>query len=240
MKTEVRRFPDLNGLSKAAAEFIANLINTTLEDKDSFSLVLSGGNTPRQLYEILAAPPLADRVPWSRVHLFWGDERCVARDHPDSNFGMANALLISKVALPAENVHPIVVETGTPDEVARAYEQSLNKFFGGNSPSFDLVLLGMGEDGHTASLFPHDSVLHEQVKNVAAVHAKGAFPAVRRITLTLPVINRSACALFLVSGKNKREVFQAIVARTDRAGSTYPAALVQPREKLVWFVEDYD
>ncbi len=240
MKTEVRRFPELSRLSKAAAEFIVDLINTTLEEKDSFSLVLSGGNTPRQLYEILAAPPLADRVPWSRVHLFWGDERCVAQDHPDSNFKMANAALISKVAIPADNVHRIAVESGTPSEVAQAYEQSLQRFFGGSSLNFDLVLLGMGKDGHTASLFPDDSVLHEQVKNVAAVNASAASPAVPRITITFPAINRAAYAMFLVSGEDKREVLQAIVSRTDPAGANYPAARVEPREKLIWFVEDFD
>ncbi|MBW1807467.1 MAG: 6-phosphogluconolactonase [Deltaproteobacteria bacterium] len=240
MKTEVRRFPDLSELSKAAAEFITNLINTTLEDKDFFSLVLSGGNTPRRLYEILAAAPLADRVPWSRVHLFWGDERCVAQDHPDSNFKMANELLISKVALPQDNVHRIAVETGPPDEVARAYEQVLKRFFGGGSPNFDLVLLGMGKDGHTASLFPKDSVLLEQVKNVAAVYPTAASVAVPRITITFPAINRAACAMFLVSGKDKHAVFKAIIGRADRAGPTYPAALVEPREKLIWFVEDFD
>jgi 6-phosphogluconolactonase len=240
MKTQVRKFPDLSSLSRAAAEFIVDLINTSLEDKDSFSLVLSGGNTPRALYENLATPTLADRVPWSRVHLFWGDERCVAPDHQDSNFKMANEALISNVMLPAENVHRITVESGTPSEVARAYERSLKHFFGGSSPTFDLVLLGIGKDGHTASLFPEDPVLHEQVKNVAAVNASDASPAVSRITVTFPAINRAAYAMFLVSGEDKREVFQAIVTRTDRAGADYPAARVEPREGLIWFVEDFD
>lgn len=204
-------------------------------ESDRFSVALAGGNTPRRVYELLATERFALRVEWPQVDLFFGDERCVPPDHPDSNYAMAYEALISKVPIPAKNVHRIIGE-GNPDESARLYESQLRTFFAGASwPRFDLVFLGMGEDGHTASLFPGSDALNEKSKWVAATKQVGS--GQDRITLTIPVLNHAARVMFLVTGAAKAERL-AQVLRRPPASDPLPAQAIQPvNGSLEWLVD---
>jgi len=243
-KPEIRSYPSLSELSLAAAEFIAELAEARIREKNIFTFVLSGGTTPRLLYEELAKEPYASRVDWQHTHLFWGDERCVPSDNPDSNFSLALQTLISKVDVPSSSIHRIPAATGSPKVVAAEYETTLREFFQPTAagepstsfPSFDLVLLGIGVDGHTASLFPGDAALEERTSWVVAVEGSSASPPVPRITLTFPVINEAKCVLFLASGSNKLKVLQEILNNPHTA--IYPAAHVRPAGKLLWFIDE--
>ena len=244
MKPEIRTHPNLEDLSRAAAEYICEIAEGAIRERGIFTFVLSGGTTPRLLYEELTKEPYASRVDWQHTHFFWGDERCVESDNPDSNFSLAFQALISKVDVPASNIHRIAAATGSPKAVAAEYETTLREFFQTTAagdpstsfPSFDLVLLGIGVDGHTASLFPGDAALEERTSWVVAVEGSSASPPVPRITLTFPVINEAKCVLFLASGSNKLKVLQEILNNPHTA--IYPAAHVQPAGKLLWFIDE--
>ena len=243
MKREVRRYPNLEILSEAAAEFICSLVGERVSQDGLFTIALSGGKSPKLLYEKLAAPPHAARIPWSHIHLIWGNERCVPPDHPESNFSMAFHALISKVPIPPQNVHRMPAEIEPPGDAAEAYERILSEFFGspkeaGPIPTFDLIVLGVGKDGHTASLFPGDQALEEEKRWVTAVLTPHGSPPVPRITLTLPLINRARCVLFIVSGSGKREVVRSILEEPDSAAQRYPAARVNPDGKVVWLIDE--
>lgn len=209
MKLVENHFPGIGEMSRAAAILISRLAGDRVEKNGRFTLVLSGGRTPRVLYEMLSASPFLDEIPWEETHLFWGDERFVPRDHPQSNYLMAQSALISRVPLPTENVHPVPVEEGTLGEAASTYEEHLRGFLGvpfgaPPNPSFDVVLLGMGADGHTASLFPGDPVLEERERWVASLRAPEGYQARDRVTLTLPVMYHfvthfSGCQLLFLS-----------------------------------------
>jgi 6-phosphogluconolactonase len=253
MLQEIRRTLELDKLIAEAASFISENIHRCVKERGVFTLALSGGSSPRPLYHQLSQPPFRHELPWKKIHVFWGDERCVPPTHKQSNFGMAFDLLLSKVPLPQKNIHRIPTEMEPPQEAAKAYRTILSKFFEipleeceldltpTNEmpfPSFDLILLGMGKDGHAASLFPGDPILEEKSLWVAAVRApEGMYPACR-ITLTLPVINHAANVLFLVSGPDKREVVQAILHHPTAAASHYPAAMVRPSGRCVWFIHE--
>jgi 6-phosphogluconolactonase len=195
---------------------------------------LSGGSTPKALYTLLASGRFRNRFPWQRVHWYWGDERFVPYDHPESNYRMTRETMLSKAPVPPENVHPIPTD-GDPDDAARRYERMLQQAYGAATldparPLFDITLLGLGADGHTASLLPGEPVLEERESWVAAV-AHGR-PEIR-ITMTYPAIESSRRVAFLVAGKEKAEIFSAI-----RAGdSDVPAARVRPVGELFWFVD---
>jgi 6-phosphogluconolactonase len=244
MKPEIRCFPNLSDLSRAAAEYICKIAKGAIEDRAVFTLVLSGGSTPRLLYEELASQPIASSIDWQHTHLFWGDERFLPPDHPDSNFSLAFESLISKVDLPPENINRVPTEIGSAQTTAEEYEKLLRKFFppavGSEQepyfPSFDLVLLGLGQDGHTASLFPGEAALEESDRWVLAVAGAKASPPVERITLTLPAINKARYVIFLASGSHKREVFQQVVNNPET--SSYPAARVRPSGGLLWFIDE--
>jgi 6-phosphogluconolactonase len=253
MKREIKRYPNLAALGNAAAESICALAVKCVNEHGVFSVALSGGNTPMSLYESLTGPPYETRMPWSHIHIFWGDERCVPSDHPDSNFAMASRALISKVRIPPRNVHRIPGEVEPPEDAAATYEKILRGFFGSNLqgdthshassvgesfPSFDVILLGMGKDGHTASLFPGDEALEEEKRWMTAVRNPRCPPPVPRITLTLPVINRAQCILFLVSGSGKGNVLDAILDDPHSAARLYPAARVVPDGRAVWFIDE--
>ncbi len=236
---EVCVHPDLASLSRAAAERLGELALKAVAERSCFALGLAGGNTPRKLYQILAEA-YREHIPWSEVHLFWGDERCVPPDHPESNFGMAYETLISKIQIPPHQVHRIPVELDTPERAAEAYEITLREFLGHTSPVLDLVLLGVGADGHTASLFPGDSVLEEQGRWVKPVHAPLEYATRRRVTLTLPVLNRASYMFLLVSGTEKQKVVQTILRDPKRAREWYPAAMTRSsgRGGTVWFLDE--
>ncbi len=240
---DIKRFPNLQELSRDAAKFISRRAKVCVGKQGFFTLVLSGGNTPKMLYEQLARYP--EKMPWKNTHLFWGDERCVAPSHPDSNYHMAFDALISKVDIPAENVHRIPAEFPPPGDAASSYECVLRDFFSqlsppakdGVFPSFDLVLLGLGSDGHTASLFPGDPVLNEKERWVASVIAPDYMSPRERITLTLGVINSASCVVFLVSGSGKKEILDTIHNDPQNTSRLYPAALVHPAGQLIWFTD---
>ncbi len=253
MNPEIRRFPDLKELGRAAAAFIINRSEECVRERGVFTLVLSGGKTPRTLYEHMARPPVSAMMPWAHTHLFWGDERCVLPDHSDSNFATAFQAMISRVPVSTQNIHRIPAEARPPEDAAEAYEKILRGFFkthfnsdshlptsaeGNPFPSFDLILLGVGEDGHTASLFPGDDVMEERKHWVAAVRPRNVSPPIPRITLTLPVINMAGCVMFMVSGAGKRKVVRSILEDPDKAGRVYPAARVRPRHQLLWFLDN--
>lgn len=242
MITEIRKRTDLEELSRVAAEEIAGEVETAVSARGRFSMALSGGRTPRLLYENLASR-YRDKIAWDMVHLFWGDERYVPKDHPDSNYAMVNSTLVSRVPFLLQNVHRMPTELDPPERAAEAYEQVLRNFFSEGAAdaddfTFDVILQGMGEDGHTASLFPADPVLYEKERWVVPVTAPPGYSPQERITLTFPVLNRSRKAFFIVSGEGKREVLNAILTDPAKAESHYPAANIHPMDNLVWYVDD--
>ena len=219
---------DLDGLAESVAAW---LVEKAAAAESGFSLALSGGSTPRRLYERLASPAWRGRMPWERVHLFWGDERFVPPDHPDSNQRMARDSLIAHVPVPPANVHPIPTD-GTPEEAARRYDAELRAFAAarGAAPLFDVQLLGLGEDGHTASLFPGTAALAEW--RALAVAVVGAKPE-PRITLTYPALALSRDAAFLVAGEGKRGMLRRLLAGDPEL----PAAAVRASGEVVVFAD---
>jgi 6-phosphogluconolactonase len=221
---------DPEALSHRVADW---LLAAAMAKDGVFAVALSGGSTPRQLYELLARPPYRDRFPWSRTHWFWGDERFVPRDDSQSNYRMVREALLSRAPIPAGNIHPIPTEGVSPDAAASAYERELKSFYGAERleagrPLFDVTFLGLGPDGHTASLFPGTAVLAERVRWVAAVvDAKSE----TRITLTYPALESSRHTAFLVAGEEKR----AILARFRRGDESLPAVRLRPTGTLSIF-----
>ncbi len=229
----IERLADAEALAQRAAAWITTLAESSA---GRFAVALSGGSTPKRLYEILAAAPLRDRFPWSRTHLFWGDERLVPVDDENSNQHMVQEALLAHVAIPAANVHRVVT-AGSPAEDASAYEQMLKSYYGAETldaarPLFDVVLLGLGENGHTASLFPGTPSLDETLAWVAPV-TTGGVPQ-PRITLTYPAIASSRHVAFLAAGKGKAQ----ILARVLGGDRDQPAARVTSMGELVWFVDE--
>jgi 6-phosphogluconolactonase len=244
MEPEIRTHPSLEELSRAAAEFICEIAEEAIKERNIFTLVLSGGSTPRLLYEELARQPLSRRIDWQKTHIFWGDERYLPKNHPENNFALAFQSLIAKVDVPEANIHRVITEGESAQAAAEGYEKTLRNSLPSEVrseeepyfPRFDLVLLGLGQDGHTASLFPGDPALEEKYRWVVAVDGASASPPVPRITLTLPVFNKARCIIFLASGSNKREVFQRIINNPELLA--YPAAGVRPSGRLLWFVDE--
>jgi len=242
--SNIRVFPDLASLSQAAADHICELAGEAIQARGRFSLVLSGGSTPKGTYELLTQAELD----WTRIHVFFGDERCVPPEHPDSNYRMAQRTLLVHIPVPKENVHRMRGEI-LPEQAAAEYEQTLRDFFNAadanqpstisNPQSFDLVLLGMGQDGHTASLFPGSPILQEKVRWVATVsHDQPPPPRVMRISLTLPVINAAAQVTFLVAGESKAAILKRVLAPPSPLQPPLPAQMVQPAGgDLLWLVD---
>jgi len=223
---------DPEALSRRVADWLLEMATT----KDgAFAIALSGGSTPRRLYQLLAESPYCDKFPWSRTHWFWGDERFVSHDDALSNYRMVREALLSRAPIPTMNIHPIPTEGTTPDDAACAYERELKFFYGAERldparPLFDVTLLGLGPEGHTASLFPDTAVLAERDRWVAAVVG---VKAEARITLTYPALESSRNAAFLVAGEAKR----ATLDRLRRGDDSLPAARVHPTGTL-WIFGD--
>ena len=223
---------DKTSLIARAQDIILDKINSKIAQNDRFTIALAGGGTPKPLYESLSMQEL----PWSKIHVFWGDERYVPADHPDSNQLMARQAWLDKVAIPESNVHPIAVGGKNPEEDAAHHERELKEFFGvaaGEFPTFDLILLGIGDDGHTASLFPHTPVLQESQKAIAVGNKSGQ----PRLTFTVPLINQADCVLFLVAGANKTDALKQILEE-DADNMAYPARLIQPQGELWWLLDE--
>jgi 6-phosphogluconolactonase len=223
--------PDPQTLARHVAEWMTQ---AALAADRPFRVSLSGGSTPKTLYSLLASDDFRDRFPWQRVAWYWGDERFVPYDHPDSNYRMTREAMLAKAPVPPENVHPVPAD-GPPEEAARRYERTLREAYGGATfdparPLFDITLLGLGADGHTASLLPGQPVLEERTRWVMAVsHGR---PEIR-ITMTYPAIDSSRSVAFLVAGREKAAILTAI-----RGGDTsLPAARVRPVGELIWFVD---
>jgi 6-phosphogluconolactonase len=223
---------DPDALAQRAAE---RLIAAASETQGDFAIALSGGATARPLYELLARAPYREAFPWQRTHVFWGDERFVLKSDARSNSRMAYEALLSHVPIPATNVHAVPTEGMTPAEAALAYERTLKTYYGAERldprrPLFDVALLGLGEDGHIASLFPATSALSERERWVVAVTEGVPEP---RITLTYPPLENSALVLFLVVGEDKR----AILARVCRGDEKLPAARLSPHGPVLWLAD---
>jgi 6-phosphogluconolactonase len=234
---ELRRLTTPQDLFQAAAEEVIRAATEAVAQCGRFTIALSGGSTPKSLYTLIAANASAG-LPWDRMFFFWGDERHVPPDDADSNYRMANEALLSKVAIPPANIFRIPAENPDAAAAADAYEQTLRKFFAvapGEFPSFDLILLGIGPDGHTASLFPDTAALQEKSRLVVANWVDKLKAS--RITFTLPVLNAARAVAFLVSGIDKAAVLHEVL-EGDVAGEKYPSRLVRPSAgKLIWFVD---
>jgi 6-phosphogluconolactonase len=229
---EHRTFASPQALAHEVADWLCTL---ALANEGEFAICLSGGSTPRRLYERLAEPAVASRFPWRRVHWFWGDERFVPHDSPDSNYRMACEAFLARCPIPRGHIHAIQTENLSPPEAAAGYETTLRHFYGAaqlasRRPIFDVTLLGIGEDGHTASLFPGHPALEECQRWALAV--LGA-PPQPRITLTYPVLNSSRDVAFLVTGAGKK----TILARAQAGDPMLPAARVRPAGRLHWFAD---
>ena len=223
-------------IAEAAARLIFEVAQDAVAARGRFTIALAGGGTPRATYERLTLAPYAERMPWAHTWVFFGDERGVAPDHPDSNYRMASAALLSKVAIPPEQVFRIHGESESPDEAAAEYGRRLIETFGtrrGAIPRFDLILLGLGVDGHTASLFPGSPAVREVFRPVVAVYsAAAAIP--QRVTFTFPIITAAAQVAFLVAGGEKAKVVKAVLVD----GAMLPAAMARPTSgRLRWLLD---
>jgi 6-phosphogluconolactonase len=224
-------------LSEAAAEEVLRAAKEAVAQRGRFTIALSGGSTPKNLFNLLATNA-RNVLPWDRTFFFWGDERHVPPTDPDSNYRMADETMLSKIPVAAGNVFRIAAENPDAAAAAEAYEQTLRKFFQlepGQVPVFDLILLGMGPDGHTASLFPNSAGLQEKSRLVIANWVDKLKTS--RLTLTLPVLNAARCVAFVVSGADKATVLKTVL-EDDVPGEQYPSKLVQPKNgKLIWLLD---
>jgi 6-phosphogluconolactonase len=225
---------DFESLAHRVAQWIVDLACAT---PGRFAIALSGGSTPKRLYQMLAAAPLVEAMPWERVHLFFGDDRFVAWDDPNSNYGMAHDAMIAHVPIPAGNVHGIV-HKGTAADAAYEYESTLKSFYGSATldpmrPLFDVVLLGMGPDGHTASLFPGKPALDEMHRWAVEVPEPGLNPFVPRVTLTYPALHSAKSTAFVAAGADKTAMMNRVLGG-ERA---LPSARISPVGELIWFVD---
>jgi len=238
---QVRVHPDPVLLARAVADEFARAALEAIAAKGRFAVALAGGSTPKHAYSHLAAAEEtgARKLPWDRIHVFFSDERCVPPGHPDSNFRMARRSLLGCVPIPPPNVHPLRGDE-TPEEAASAGGLDLAEFFHlgpGEFPRFDLVMLGLGADGHTASLFPGTDALNEKSRLICAnwVPKLDAF----RLTFTFPVLNAAAEVLFTASGVEKAKVLGEVLGSTPGGATAHPAARVKPScGKVIWFIDE--
>jgi 6-phosphogluconolactonase len=229
---QLRTFDNPEALARGVAQWLLGIVK---ERGGTCAVCLSGGSTPRRLYEVLGVPPIATRFPWDDVHWFWGDERFVPPDHPDSNFRMVDEALLSVAPIPRDNIHAVQTQGVSLEEAAANYERLLKNFYGEDQldarrPLFDVTFLGVGEDGHTASLFPGTPALEEQHRWVLPVEPRGLEP---RISLTYPVLDSSRVVAFLVAGARKRDM----LARAMSGDQSLPAARVDAVGETIWFAD---
>jgi 6-phosphogluconolactonase len=234
---EIRVLTTPQELFSAAAEEVVRIADQAVKERGRFTVALSGGSTPKSLYNLLATNA-RNTLPWDKMFFFWGDERHVPPDDPESNYRMAAETMLSKVPVPPGNVFRFATENPDAAAVADNYEKTLRKFFQlapDGVPSFDLILLGMGPDGHTASLFPGTAALHEKTRLVVANWVDKL--KTHRLSLTLPVLNAARFVTFLVSGTDKAAVLRSVLEE-NVPGEQYPAKLVQPKNgKVIWFLD---
>jgi 6-phosphogluconolactonase len=225
------RVEDSVALVPTVTQWILDRLHQSIRQKGTATIALAGGSTPKAIYQAISQA----QFPWDKLHVFWGDERFVPPTHTDSNELMARDNWLNQVAIPTANIHPWPTEIGTPEQCADSYGLALQSHFQTNLPTFDLVLLGMGEDGHTASLFPHSPALNVADKSTT-VGSKDGQP---RLTLTAAAINNSACVAFIVTGAGKRPALQQVMNLTisAEADHQYPARLIAPAQELWWWLD---
>ncbi|MGD1920316.1 MAG: 6-phosphogluconolactonase [Pleurocapsa sp.] len=232
MNKIIEVLPDKSALIERSQAIILDKLDKALEARDKFTIALSGGSTPKPLYEALGKKSL----PWSKIHIFWGDERYVPANHQDSNQLMARQAWLDKIDIPGSNIHPMDTGAKNPQQDAEEHDRKLHEFFQtqpGEFPAFDLILLGMGDDGHTASLFPHTEALSVK-DSLVTVGNKDGEP---RITFTVPLINQARCVLFVVAGENKRPALKEEFDEQSDA-MNYPSRLIQPQGQLFWLLDE--
>jgi 6-phosphogluconolactonase len=231
--TRIHRFADLEPLSRAAARALLEDMQSRLAVQDRYTLALAGGGTPQRLYELLATEAEGP-LPWEQLHLFWGDERYVPPTDPRSNHRLVQRTLLSDAPCPAAHVHPIPTDRTPPAAAAAAYEHTLRRFFADRGATFDTVLLGLGADAHTASLFPETPALGQSDDWVRVVEAPPRHEVSPRITCALPVLNGARRALVLVAGAHKREALRAVL---DDQDPSCPGTHIAPRTRADWYVD---
>jgi 6-phosphogluconolactonase len=232
MKMQMRVFADIEALSEAALEEVFRVTAEAVASRGRCAISLSGGHTPERMFALWAQDQYRLGFPWERVHFFWGDDRYVPYSDPLSNYGVARKLLFGSVSA---NVHPMPTEMADPNEAALAYAAEMRTYFGTEPPAFDVQLLGLGGEGHTASLFPGNPALDEEEAWVLPVTVPATPP--HRLTMTYPVINQARHTYFLVAGASKKEILTAISHEPDSGVSQYPAARVKPSGPLFWYLD---
>lgn len=230
MNRKIEVLPDQAALIERSLDLILGKIITAIVERGLCTIALSGGSTPKPLYEAIAT----QKLPWDKIHVFWGDERYVTPDHPDSNQLMARRTWLDRVDIPSANIHAMPTDDADPADAARKHEEHLREFFhqAGDFPAFDLILLGMGDDGHTASLFPHTEALSVDDRLITVGNKDGQ----PRLTFTYTLINLARCVIFIVAGANKRSALDQIFAPVAD-DLTYPARLIQPQGELWWLLD---
>ena len=233
-KRIVLQWRDAEALSIAAAHLFTETCNRCIAAKGKFVVALSGGNTPKRLYQLLATPEFSKNIPWNKVFLFWGDERFVPYFDADSNYRMIKENLLDHITIPKENVFPVPTE-GKAKDCAKQYQQTIHSFFGNKKVIFDCVLLGIGNDGHTASLFPGTDILKEKKKLVKKVWVEEK--KTWRISFTLPLINNSKQVVFLIAGKDKAEIVEKILS-DQKENPALPSQSVKPHKGIIYWMMD--
>ena len=233
-RDDVRVAETLEELSEIMAAAVARVVAASVRDTGTCSLALSGGDTPRPLFRLLGSR-FRDRIPWHRVHVFWGDERYVPADHPDSNYRMARETLLNHVPCPAAHIHPMPTYLPSPDAAAKLYERTLREHFGSSGPRFDVNLLGVGADGHTASIFPGSAALTERMRWVLSVESSAMPPL--RLTLTLPALLESANLFVLAAGANKAGAVGRALGSEDTPDTCPAVALRRARGRVIWWLD---
>lgn len=234
MGKKIHAYPNKDKLVAAITERVISEIGQAIQERGLCNIALAGGNTPREIYSKLAESTYQDRVDWNRLHLFWGDERMVPPEHQDSNFRMVQETLLDHVRIPDGNVHRIRGEVA-PEQAAQEYTELLHNHFKSDSPCFDIILLGIGEDGHTASLFPGTDAVEECGKHATAVFVPRL--DTWRVTLTFPVLNAAREVFFLVSGRSKSDIVQRIIS-IKQSAKEFPASMVNPENgTLHWMLD---
>jgi 6-phosphogluconolactonase len=230
-------YPDIDSLSQHAAQYVVRIASESIAARGRFTIALSGGTTPRKLYMLLGSEPYSSQINWQQVYIFWGDERCVAPDNPDSNYYMAQEVLFGKIPIPSLQVHRMPADQPDRDAASQAYTAEMQRAFGTRGiPNFDLIQLGMGPEGHTASLFPHQASLHEAQRLVMPVSVPK--PPPDRLTFTPPLLNSARNILFLVAGSEKAEALQAVL-EGEYQPEEYPAQIVRPTNgEVVWMLDN--
>lgn len=228
---------DTAALAEAGAQQFVNQAQLAITAHKRFSVALSGGSTPEAMHRLLTDPHYKAQVNWTKVHVFWGDERFVSPDAPDSNFRMGQESLLQHVPVPPQNIYPMPTVGLTPEEAAERYSQTLNDFFGAATPQFDLIFLGLGPDGHTASLFPGFPEVVTPGDRLVTIVKDAPKPPPVRLTLTYKAINGAANVIFLVSGSNKAEAVRATL-QESRHVAKYPAQGIDPKQgHLLWILD---